>query len=409
MWYNISTEARGFFGESFGGEEFTRTEETPSATLRREDMSMWYDFTKIDGYNCPVKIVVSRRGLGKTFGKLKYCTERFVTKKSRFIYVVETGEMVKQLTMNNGEKFWKALLEYYGQYDTARKRYFYNRITELKAVDIADDDPEGTKVLDRKIAAKIVGGTIKINGDTAGYILDMNSFGELKRNNFNGVDFIFVDEFISEKLDKNTLQNPRKLSSIIQSVARLRYVKIYMFGNAVRFDDPILSRMGFKIDHYGFYKKYDKNGLFAVLHFVDPRDYPDFAKAHEKSVAGRFASLIGETNEEENKFLSDLPEERRLNTFAYKKGGWNLSVVKDNTIVTLKELKNGNIACVPFANSRCKNLYCLNEREQGFKLGFLIIYNMALRKTIAAMMRADIIYYYSEVEYNQLRIIMKGD
>ena len=53
---------------------------------------MYYDFSKIDGYNCPVKIVISRRGLGKTFGKLKMCTERFVTKQNRFIYVVETGE-----------------------------------------------------------------------------------------------------------------------------------------------------------------------------------------------------------------------------------------------------------------------------------------------------------------------------
>ena len=135
----------------------------------------------------------------------------------------------------------------------------------------------------------------------------------------------------------------------------------------------------------------------------------EFAIAHDKSVAGRFANLIGETNEEENKFLSDLPENRRLNTFAYKKNGFSLSVVKDNIIVTIKELKNGNIACVPFANRGTKNLYCLNEREQGFKLGYLIIYDANLRKTISAMMRADIIYYYSEIEYNQLRLILKGD
>ena len=61
-------------------------------------MSLYYDWSKIDGYRCPCKIVVSRRGLGKTFGKVKKAAEDFVTKSYRFIYVVETDEMIKELT-----------------------------------------------------------------------------------------------------------------------------------------------------------------------------------------------------------------------------------------------------------------------------------------------------------------------
>lgn len=370
---------------------------------------MYYDFSKIDGYNCPVKIVISRRGLGKTFGKLKMCTERFITKGNRFIYVVETGEMVQELTKNNGEKFWVALLEYYEKQNTSKKRYFYSKLTELKVEDVDENSEEYDKLFTRKIKANIVGGTIKINGETAGYIVDMNSFGEIKRNNFNKVKYIVVDEFITEKLDKTSLENPRKISSIIQSVGRLRDIHLYLLGNAIRFDDPILSRMGFKLEKYGFYFKKDKYGLFAVLHFVDPADYPDFAKAYDKSVAGRFASMIGETNEEENKFLSDLPMEKRLNNFKYKKGGLSLNITKDNTIITLRELQNGNYACVPFANKGAKTLFCMTEKEQGYKLGYHIICNKSLRQTLMNMLRADCIYYYSEVEYNQLKIIIKGD
>ena len=56
-----------------------------------------------------------------------------------------------------------------------------------------------------------------------------------------------------------------------------------------------------------------------------------------------------------------------------------------------------------------KKLYCLTEKEQGFKLGYHIICNLALRKMLTNMLAADCIYYYSEVEYVKLKEIVKGD
>lgn len=372
---------------------------------------MYYDWSRIDGYQCPIKIAVGQRGIGKTFGKVKSVTEDVaikldVGKKSRFIYVVETGEMVKELTRNNGEKFWSALLEYYEKCNTSRKRYFYNLLTKLEIV----NDEEETILQKRMINAKIVGGTIKINDKTAGYIVDLNAFAELKRNNFNGVEHVIIDEFISEKLDKTSLSNPKKVASVIQSVARLRNIKIYMMANTVRLDDPILARMGFKLSNYGIYKKYDEHGLFAVLDFINPSDYPEFNEEHDKSVAGRFAKMLGETNEEENKFVSDLPDNRRLSMpCKYKKNGFSCNIVRDDTIVTVKQLSNGNYACVPFAKINTVNLYCMTEKEQGYKLGYHIVCNKSLRQTLMNMLRADVIYYYSEIEYTQLKLIIKGD
>ena len=366
---------------------------------------MYYDYSIIDGYDCPVKIVVSRRGLGKTFGKLKYAVERFVTNHHRFIYVVETGDMAKELSKNDGEKFFSALLEYYSVKDTSRKRYFYKKLIELKL----EEENDEQQIFRSTVNAKLVGTTIKINGETAGYIVDLNSFGEIKRNNFVGVKNIIVDEFISEKLDKTTLQNPKKISSIIQSVARLKDVRIYLLGNSVRIDDPILARLGFKIDKYGFYKKYDKYGLFAVLHFVDPAEYESFAEAHDRSVAGRFANMLGENAEEENKFVNDLPSDRRLNTFEYKKGGLSINVVKSGIIVSIRELKDGNFACVPFSGKNTKNLFCINEKEQGFLYGYHIIFMRNLKQMILNMLKANTLYYYTDIEYNKLKTILKGD
>ena len=365
-------------------------------------MSIYYDWSKIDGYNCPVKIVVSRRGLGKTFGKVKKAFENYITKGERFVYVVEQDDDVKELSKNNGEKFWSKLIEYYEQQDTSRKRYFYNKITSIEL------EEEEEKETCRKATTKIMGSTIKINGETAGYILDMYSFANIKRNNFVKIKTIIIDEFISEKLDKRSLQNPDRIVSIIQSVARLENVRIYLLGNAIRKDDSILSRMGFKIEDYGLYYVRDEYGLFAVLDFVDPSDYEEFERRANKSVAGRFAKMLKADNEERNEFKDDLPKDRRLTTFKYKKGGFAINLVKDDTIVTLRETIFDTIACVPFARSGATNLYCLNEREQGFKLGYHIIHIDTLRKTILDMIKSNIIYYYSEVEYQKLKFIVKG-
>lgn len=400
----IYIQWNGGFAVCSVGEEFNRKAEPPIPCLSKGESAVYLNLCKLDSYPCPIKLVVGRRGLGKTFPLVKRFAERFVTKGYKFIYVVETGEMVKELTRNNGEKFWSALLNYYSEQNTSRKRYFYNKLTSLE---VSDD--EDITLGKRVASAKVIGGTIKINGDTAGYIIDMNAFAELKRNNFDGVKYIFIDEFISEKMDKTTLENPRKISSIVQSICRLRDVEIYMAGNSIRFDDPILARMGFKLEKYGMYKKYDNHGLLAVLWFVDPNDYPEFANAHEKSVAGRFSKMLGEDNEEQNKFIEDLPRNRRLTSFKYKKGGLSLNLVRDNVIVTLRELQDGNIACVPFARTNATTLFCMTEKEQGFKLGYHIMCDKTLRQTIMNMLRADIIYYYSEVEYNQLKIIIKGD
>lgn len=371
---------------------------------------IYYDYSVIDGYQCPLKIIVSRRGLGKTFGKVRKGTENFITEGERFIYVVETGEMVKKLAENKGEKFWSALLKYYGEKDTSRKRYFYSKITSVEIDGEEEENGEIKRELKIIENTSVVGGTVKVNGETAGYIIDLNSFGELKRNNFVNIGMVIVDEFISEVLDKRSLENPRKVSSIIQSIARLKNIKIYMLGNAVRLDDPILSRMGFKIKKYGFYKRYDKKGLFAVLHFVDPKDYPDFSNAHEESVAGRFANMLGETNEEENKFIEDLPKNRKLVfPVKYKKNGYSINIVRDNTILTIRELNGGMMACVPFAHRGSKNLYCMTEKEQGFKMGYHIICNKTLRQSLMNMLRADLFMYYSEIEYKQLKIIIEGD
>lgn len=57
----------------------------------------------------------------------------------------------------------------------------------------------------------------------------------------------------------------------------------------------------------------------------------------------------------------------------------------------------------------CKTLFCLTEKEQGYRMGYHVMCNSELRKMIANMLRADIVRYYSEIEYAKLKYILKGD
>lgn len=367
-------------------------------------INMYYDWSKVDSYPCPIKIVISRRGLGKTFGKLKSFVERTIHNGKYFIYVVETGDMIKELGRNNGEKFWSAILDFYSKCDTSRKRYF-NRL--LNDTEIVIDENNEEEIF--KPNTKLINGTIKACGKTIGYIVDMNSFGEIKRNNFTKAKYIIVDEFISEKRDITTLQYPKRISSIVQSIARLNDIQIYLLGNSVRLDDPILMRMKFKLDKYGYYLKYDEEGLLAILHFVNPEDYPEFDKAYNKSVAGRFAKLMGETNEEENKFVSDVPEDKILKDYKLRKGGYSISIIKNDVIVSIRELNDKRYACFPFLNKNCSTLLCMTEKEQGYKDGIHIICNKELKQILLNMLKSNSMYYYSELEYTKLKYILKGD
>lgn len=364
---------------------------------------IYYDYSKVDGYSAPIKIVVGPRGVGKTFGKKRKAIEKMITNTRRFIYVVESGEDIKKLTMNGGEKFFSDILEVYEKGESSRDRYFAKKLISTEVEGEVDE-----KLFKKTGATKIAGGTLKVNGETAGYILDLNSFGNLKRNAFTNISTVLIDEFMSEKFDKTTLELPRKIVSLVETVARTKDMQIYMLGNTVRHDDPVLARMGFRLKKYGIYKIYDEFGLLAVLDFVNPDDYPEYKEKHARSVAGRLAKLMGEDNENSNEFKSDLPDSKRLTTFRYKKCGWSANIVKDDVIITLKELTNGNIACVPFARRPTEQLYCLTEKEQGYKLGYHIVCNPYMRQMLQDMLRADIIYYYSEVEYLQLKTILKG-
>lgn len=266
-------------------------------------MGIHYSYRNIDGYQAPIRVILSKRGLGKTFGALLKAFRSVAFNNKRFVYVVETLEMVKTLSQNKGEKFFASILKYLESNEASNKD---KKMLSLLTPENEDD----TQVEEGDVFNKIQGGTIKVGGSTAGYIVALNDFANLKRNNFVDVKYIIIDEFIPEEVDIRSLKNPYKLVSIIQSIARTQDVIIYMLANTVRLNDPILNKLGFSNIKLGEIKCLrDKYGPIAVCEYVDNNKYQAFNEIADASVAGRFAKLLNETTLDDNTFKETCPKE----------------------------------------------------------------------------------------------------
>lgn len=264
---------------------------------------MYYNYNKINSYNAPINIVLSRRGLGKTFSRVLAGVRDCYEHNKMFIYVVETREMVKELARNKGDKFFIAIIEYLKKSNSKRNKKLLQFIENGTSL---EDNENNYK-------SNIIGSTITIGGRCAGYIVALNDFSNLKRNNFDNVSTIIVDEFIPEKRDIRTLQNPRKLVSIIQSIARIRGIRVYMLANTICLVDPILTAFGLtnlKLGEWRFIK--DDFGLLVVCHYVDNNDYQEFNAVADKSVAGRLAKLLKLDNLDKNEFNTGISNEYLL-------------------------------------------------------------------------------------------------
>lgn len=257
---------------------------------------------KIDSYGAPVRGGMGQRGLGKTFGSVKKALRTFVKCGKRFVYVVETEDMIQELSQNNGEKFFAGI---FGQLEKSNSKRDLRLLTALQA--------GKTEVIEGEVLNKIKGGTIVVAGSTAGYIVAINAFAKIKRNNFRDVAYIIIDEFIPENVDIRYLRYAYKMVSLIQSIARLNDIIIYMFCNSIRVDDLILQKMGCSNMRLGEIRVIrDKFGPLLAFEYINPADYPEFTEASERSVAGRFASLMGETSLDKNIFKETLPESLRM-------------------------------------------------------------------------------------------------
>lgn len=272
---------------------------------RISEEQLYYNWSKADSTEAPLRVAVGKRGIGKTFGPIKKSVLAFLEKGHKFIYVLENKVQIATLTQDKGSKFWQALKEYAIDKPNTHKGILYKALIEG---DSSVDEDEFS--LDNTAEVDIKGGAIRINGVVCGYIVAWDDFANLKRNNFSrDFKYIIIDEFMPEIVDINSYKIKRKIVSLVQSIARTRDVIIYMMSNSLRRTDIILEKLlcaDIKIGEARILK--DNYGVLAYVEYIDSSQYKKLNKIQDSSIASRLAVLFDEDNLDKNIFRDDLKE-----------------------------------------------------------------------------------------------------
>lgn len=358
---------------------------------------------RIDSYNAPMIVIVGNRGIGKTFGYTLEDLIYSIEHNSKLVYIVETQDDISQLSMNNGEKFFSRIIMELQKENSARKKqwlsYFEGEKTLTEEIEIVEDG---------KLSFEIKKGVIKLNQKSLGFIIALNDFAHLKRNNFDeSYKRFIIDEFIPEKVDIRTRKNPYKVVSIFQSMLRQnksKDIKIRMFGNSIRNNDSILQALEIDNLQDGEIRRvYDEFGLLFVAHKVDINCYPNFKRNQEESLSGRLAKAFGETSLDDNTYFNDInkdllcPRELQKSIYAF-------TIHQGHLSIRFQRIKGSNeLYALENYGYTIRNHYCVNP--QYVDIGISL--NLELKETLINLFKNKKIKFDSRKLYFDFKEIMK--
>lgn len=209
---------------------------------------MYYDLSKALSYGAFMNILLGERGVGKTYSVSKFVTKQFINKGYEFAYVRRyKTELSKAVP-----KFFKPL--------------------------IINNEFKGHKLESK-------GNTFLIDDKVAGYSMTLSTAQNLKSTNFPNVKYIIFDEFIIEEGQNHYLKNEvENFLGLIETIARMRDVKIFMLANAVTITNPYFLYFDLSLP-YGNDIKTFKGGLILV-------QYMKNEKYREEKRKTKFGQLV---------------------------------------------------------------------------------------------------------------------
>ena len=227
------------------------------------DKKIFYDPSRLLSYNSFLNFVVGSRGVGKTYGFIKFCIQRFLKTGEQFIYT----------------------RRYATELETSVPKFFdpYLNCDEFRAVEF--------KVRKSKKLS-----IFYINGNVAGYAVALSTALVLKSTSFTNVKNIIFDEFI---IDKGTYHyiggsgEPAKFIDLVETIFRLRDGRVFLLGNAITITNPYFEYFNLKLGYKTDFKvcKRDKNGEPLIL--VNYISNPEYEETKSNT---RFGQLVQGTS-----------------------------------------------------------------------------------------------------------------
>lgn len=239
------------------------------------DKNIWLDFPRIVSYNALLSFVCAERGVGKSYGAKEYVASHFLKKHKEFVYLRRYKTELQEAMMKHN------------------KPIFFDQIKNSEVM-------KGHKFTNTK-------DTISIDGKICGYAIPLSIANILKSSTFDNVDTIIFDEFIIDKGNYHYLQNEvTALLEVIETVARLRDIRVIFLGNAISITNPYFTYFNLSLPYGNDVKiaKRDNKGQPLIIVY-----YGKNLKYREVKKASRFGQLIDGTEYGEyaidNEFLRD--------------------------------------------------------------------------------------------------------
>ena len=237
------------------------------------DKSIFYNPERIISYNALLNIIIGERGVGKTWGFKTYAIKRFLNKGKQFAYIRRYDtDLEASVGTTNDNKFFEQI-----------KKEFPD--SEFK---ISKNKKVRKLYIDNKIC---------------GYALPLSAADSLKSSSYENVDTIIYDEFmLKEGSTQHYLKNePEIILDLIETIGRLRDIRVYCLGNAISSTCPLMSYFDVTLPYNTDIKVY-KEGTIAI-------EYIKNEKYREVKKASRFGKLIDGTKYGkyaiDNEFLMD--------------------------------------------------------------------------------------------------------
>lgn len=224
---------------------------------------MFYNPKTTLSHNCFFNLVVSNRGSGKSYSTLLLAVQNYLKKGQEFVYIRRT-----QIELDNAKNSLFKALE------------FNNEIKTNEFITIGNN-----------IYHRIPIDNTKEELNIAGYIIALSKTRQFKSVAYPKVHLIIFDEFIDEngKYLKNECEN---LLSIIETIARLRKIKVILLGNLITKYNPYFLYFNITFNqNKEFIKDKERSILihnFKSTEYTKTKKETPFAKLIENTEYGMF-------------------------------------------------------------------------------------------------------------------------
>lgn len=241
------------------------------STLKSNNENIFLDLKKILSYNAYMNFIIGERGVGKSYGIKKYLVKHFQKTGKKFIYVRRySREIVKAIKKGNNN---------YTFFDQIKSD------KEMKGLDLSNNNEEAF-----------------VNKKVAGYFITLSTSVIEKSATFEDVDTIVFDEAFITKGTYHYLRGEvQTFLDLVESVGRLRDVKIFLIANATSQNNPYFTEFNLSLPYNSEFKTF-KNGLICVW-------YVKNLKYREVKKKTKFGQLVSGTKygayAMENEFLED--------------------------------------------------------------------------------------------------------